>query len=85
MKQVDKQVKRTKDNPYLGHDIAEFMHQNKFHRSASEAYRDADYASWFENDPEMSDKKLFTLEFLCVLPFIVMLIYAVKCVIMYYK
>jgi len=70
---------------YLGHNSAEFTHNNKFHRTTSEAYRDADYASWFEKDPDMSDMKLFSLEFLTMLPFLIGLFYVVKYVIMYYK
>lgn len=72
-------------NPYQGHNSAEFTHNNKFHRTSSEAFRNADYASWFEKDSEMSDMKLFSLEFLTMLPFLIGLFYLVKYVIMYYK
>jgi hypothetical protein len=35
-----------RSNPYLGaQDNAEFIHHHKTHRSASEAFRDADYAT----------------------------------------
>jgi len=79
-------MKQTKLNqPYEGDDIADFINQNKYHRTSNEAFRNADYASWFEKDPEMSDMKLFSLEFLTMLPFLVGLFYAVKYVIMYYK
>jgi hypothetical protein len=79
-------MKQTKLNqPYEGDDIKDFINQNKYHRTSSEAYRDANYASWFEKDPDMSDMKLFSLEFLTMLPFLIGLFYVVKYVIMYYK
>lgn len=56
-----KQTKLTK--PYEGDDIADFTRNNKFHRSSSEAFKDAKYAEWFENDDDMSDCKLFLSEF----------------------
>ena len=68
--------------PYEGDDIADFMRQNKYHRTTSEAYRDADYASWFESDPEMSDMKLFFLELLWITPLLIGLLYLVRYVIM---
>jgi len=79
-------MKQTKLNQsYEGDDIKDFINQNKYHRTTSEAYRDANYASWFEKDPDMSDMKLFSLEFLTMLPFLIGLFYVVKYVIMYYK
>ena len=79
-------MKQTKLNQsYEGDDIKDFINQNKYHRTSSEAFRNADYASWFEKDSEMSDMKLFFLEFLTMLPFLIGLFYVVKYVIMYYK
>ena len=79
-------MKQTKlSQPYEGDDIKDFINQNKYHRTSSEAFRNADYASWFEKDPEISDMKLFSLEFLTMLPFLIGLFYVVKYVIMYYK
>ena len=79
-------MKQTKlSQPYEGDDIKDFVNQNKFPRTSSEAFRNADYASWFEKDPEISDMKLFSLEFLTMLPFLIGLFYVVKYVIMYYK
>jgi len=79
-------MKQTKLNQsYEGDDIKDFINQNKYHRTSSEAFRNADYASWFEKDPEMSDMKLFSLEFLTMLPFLIGSFYVVKYVIMYYK
>ena len=79
-------MKQTKlSQPYEGDDIKDFINQNKYHRTSSEAFRNADYASWFEKDPEMNDMKLFSLEFLTMLPFLIGLFYVVKYVIMYYK
>ena len=43
---------------------AEYVHNNKTHRSTDDAFRDANYASWFESDHEMSDMKLFISEML---------------------
>lgn len=48
--------------PYVGDDVADYVHNNKTHRSASEAFKDARYAEWFENDAGMSDCKLFMSE-----------------------
>ena len=60
-------MKQTKlSQPYEGDDIKDFVNQNKFPRTSSEAFRNADYASWFEKDPEMSDMKLFITEFVLI-------------------
>jgi len=48
--------------PYVGDDVADFTHNNKIHRTQSEAFRDAKYAEWFEGDADMSDCKLFMSE-----------------------
>ena len=48
--------------PYVGDDVADYTHNNKSHRTASEAFKDAKYAEWFENDAGMSDCKLFLSE-----------------------
>ena len=74
-------IKRSKNNPYLGHNSAEFTHQNKTHRTSSEAFRDAQYASWFERDAEMSDMKKFISDMLWIAPSLSLLIYAVRYVI----
>jgi len=34
-----------RSTPYIGNDTAHFIHHHKTHRSASEAFRDADYAT----------------------------------------
>ena len=57
-----KQTKRS--TPYEGDDIKDFVNRNKTHHTLSEAYKDVNYASWFEKDPEMSDMKLFIGEML---------------------
>ena len=54
------QVRRSA--PYIGDDVADYVHNNKAHRSASEAFKDARYAEWFEGDADMSDCKLFLSE-----------------------
>ena len=48
--------------PYVGDDVADYTHNNKSHRTASEAFKDAKYAEWFEGDADMSDCKLFLSE-----------------------
>ena len=57
-----KQTKRT--TPYEGDDIKDFVNRNKTYHTLSDAYKDVNYASWFEKDPEMSDMKLFIGEML---------------------
>jgi hypothetical protein len=62
--------------PYEGDDIAEFTHNNKFHRSSSEAFKDAKYANSFEGDAEMTDRKRFIGEFVFIcLPVILLFAY----------
>lgn len=41
---VATQIVRRK-KPYMGDDPAKFIHSNRTHRTASEAFRDADYAT----------------------------------------
>ena len=48
--------------PYVGDDVADYVHNNKTHRTQSEAFKDARYAEWFENDAGMSDCKMFLSE-----------------------
>ena len=59
-------VKKSKPKPtakfqYLGEtDPAQFIHSNKTHRSASEAFRDADYATaFYRPKSEWEDMKEF--------------------------
>ncbi len=74
MKQVTKQPKRY----YGGDDIAEWSNENKYHTTASHAFKDAEYANPIELDPEMSDMKKFCGEmlFICA-PILAVVIYAV--------
>lgn len=60
MTQPTRQYKR--GAPYIGDDVADYTHNNKSHRSTSEAFKDAKYAEWFEGDADMSDCKLFLSE-----------------------
>lgn len=60
LKNLPTQVRRSA--PYIGDDVADYVHNNKTHRSASEAFKDARYAEWFEGDADMSDCKLFLSE-----------------------
>jgi hypothetical protein len=57
---------------------AQFVHNNKTHKSTADAFRGADYASWFESDPEMSDMKLFCSEMLLV---VLPLLFIVSCLV----
>jgi hypothetical protein len=69
-----KQPKRT--TPYEGDDIAEYTHNNKTHNTTSNAFKDASYASSFEDDAEMTDRKRFIGEFVFVcLPVILLFAY----------
>jgi hypothetical protein len=46
MKRKTKRVAKADSHLYLGEtDPARYIHQNKTHRTASEAFRDADYAT----------------------------------------
>ena len=60
LKNLPTQVRRSA--PYVGDDVADYVHNNKTHRSASEAFKDARYAEWFEGDADMSDCKMFLSE-----------------------
>jgi len=60
MKPITEEKKRS--SPYVGDDVADFTHNNKIHRTQSEAFKDARYAEWFEGDADMSDCKLFMSE-----------------------
>lgn len=70
-----KQTKRA--TPYLGHNSAEFTHNNKFHRTSSEAYRDAEYASSIEGYDELADMKSFITGMFIATPVIVGFTYLV--------
>ena len=48
--------------PYVGDDVAEFTHNNKTHRTQSEAFKDANYATAFEHDACMTVCKMFLSE-----------------------
>ena len=60
LKNLPTQVRR--GAPYVGDDVADYVHNNKAHRTQSEAFKDARYAEWFEGDADMSDCKLFLSE-----------------------
>jgi len=73
--------KKAKPNPhahlYLGEqDPAVFIHSNKTHRSASEAFRDADYATaWYPHKSEWEDCKEFMGGMVLMTPVIVFVLY----------
>jgi hypothetical protein len=72
MKQVTKQTKRY----YDGDDIADWSNENKYHTTASHAFKDADYASPIELDPNISDMKKFCGELLFIYaPILAVVIY----------
>jgi hypothetical protein len=77
-----KQTKRA--TPYLGHNSADFTHNNKFHRSIGDAFRDAEYASALEKYDELADLKSFVIGMLWTAPIVIGLTYLMIYVIMYY-
>jgi len=63
---------------YLGNDPAKFIHSNKTHRSASEAFRDADYAQAIWSDPsELADFIEWCRDMKIVFPLLTLFIVAV--------
>jgi hypothetical protein len=74
-----KQTKLT--NEYLGHNSAEFTHNNKSHRTSSQAFRDADYACAVERDREFAEFRDM-VEYGVLFVLVAILIYVVRYVIM---
>ena len=68
---------------YLGEtDPAQFIHSNKTHRSASEAFRDADYATaFYRHKSEWEDCKEFMGGLLFMSPVIVFCLYVLYLVV----
>jgi len=62
VRKEDEMKQHKRGAPYVGDDVAEFTHNNKIHRTQSEAFKDANYAEWFEGDAGMSDCKMFLSE-----------------------
>ena len=62
VKKEDEMKQPKRGAPYVGDDVADYTHNNKTHRTQSEAFRDANYANAFEHDAGMSDCKLFMSE-----------------------
>jgi len=62
---------------YLGEtDPAQFIHSNKTHRTVSEAFKDADYATaWYRPKSEWDDCKEFMGGMMVVAPALVFVIY----------
>ena len=67
--------------PYHGHNSAEFTHNNKFHTSASHAFRDVDYASAVERDRRFAEFRDM-VDYAVLFVVVVALIYVVRYVIM---
>jgi hypothetical protein len=63
---------------YLGNDPAKFIHSNKTHRSASEAFRDADYAQAIWSDhSELADFIEWCRDMKIVFPLLTLFIVAI--------
>lgn len=68
--------------PYKGDDIATFNHNTKYHRTSSEAFRDAEYACAVSHNKSV---KRDMMEFGFMAVAIIGLFITLKYVIMYYK
>jgi hypothetical protein len=62
---------------YLGEtDPAEYIHSNKTHRSVSEAFKDADYATaWYRPKSEWEDCKEFIGGMVLIAPALLFVVY----------
>ena len=80
-KPTTRRVNHVNHNPrlnYLGNDPAKFIHSNKTHRSASEAFRDADYAQAIWSDPsELADFIEWCRDMKIVFPLLALFIVAI--------
>ena len=74
---MEKNTKKTMKWQYLGEtDPAQFIWSNKTHRSASEAFRDADYATAIQRPKsEWEDMKEFASGMVLMAPVILFVIY----------
>jgi hypothetical protein len=75
--------KKTAKWQYLGEtDPAEYIHSNKTHRTVSEAFRDADYATaFYRQKSEWEDMKEFISGFIFMSPMIAFCLYILYLVI----
>ena len=71
---------------YQGNDPAQYIWSSKTHRSASEAFRDADYATpiWREKG-EMEDFAEWCRDSMVVIPFLFVLVAAIYYAFPYFK
>jgi len=78
-----KKSKKTAKWQYLGEtDPAEYIHSNKTHRTVSEAFRDADYATaFYRQKSEWEDMKEFISGFIFMSPMIAFCLYILYLVI----
>jgi len=83
MKKMVKKSKKTAKWQYLGEtDPAEYIHSNKTHRTVSEAFRDADYATaFYRQKSEWEDMKEFISGFIFMSPMIAFCLYILYLVI----
>jgi len=75
---MKKNIKKKEVKPiYLGEtDPAQYIHSNKTHRSVSEAFKDADYATtWYPHKSEWEDCKEFMGGMVFMSPVILFTIY----------
>jgi hypothetical protein len=82
-KMMVRKSKKTAKWQYLGEtDPAEYIHSNKTHRTVSEAFRDADYATaFYRQKSEWEDMKEFISGFIFMSPMIAFCLYILYLVI----
>ena len=82
-KKMVRKSKKTAKWQYLGEtDPAEYIHSNKTHRTVSEAFRDADYATaFYRQKSEWEDMKEFISGFIFMSPMIAFCLYILYLVI----
>jgi len=81
-----KKTNKPKQVIYQGNDPAQYIWSSKTHRSASEAFRDADYATpiWRQKG-EMEDFAEWCKDSMVVIPFLFVLVAAIYYAFPYFK
>jgi hypothetical protein len=74
---MKKNIKKEVEPIYLGEtDPAKYIHSNKTHRSVSEAFKDADYATaWYQPKSEWEDCKEFMGGMILIAPALLFVVY----------
>jgi hypothetical protein len=86
MKMRTKKTSKPKQVIYQGNDPAQYIWSSKTHRSASEAFRDADYATpiWRQKG-ELEDFMEFCKDSVLIVPFLFVLVAAIFYTYPYFK